>query len=73
MSRDQYSQLYADPVVEVINSLELPRYGLSQYLVKNAEQQASSGERAILNNLSRAGRRLMGFSRTNLFKRLESS
>jgi len=70
---DQYAQLYSDEVVKVINELELPRYGLGQYTVKNADQAARGEEREILDNLSRAGRRLMGFSRTNLFKRLESS
>jgi SNF2 family DNA or RNA helicase len=71
--QDQYAQLYADDVVQVINQLELPRYGLGQYTVKNAEQLARGNEREIVDNLSRAGRRLMGFCRTNLFKRLESS
>lgn len=70
---DQYARLYADEVVQVINDLELPRYGLGEYTVKNADQLARGGERELIDNLSRAGRRLMGFSRTNLFKRLESS
>ena len=72
-ANDQYTQLYADTVVDVINQLELPRYGLGQYASKNASQGATASEREIVENLSRAGRRLMGFSRTNLFKRLESS
>ncbi len=33
---------------------------------------AEAAEKPLLGNLSRAGKRLMGFSRTNLFKRLES-
>lgn len=70
---DQYARLYADEVVKVINDLELPRYGLGEYTVKNADQFATDSERELIDNLSRAGRRLMGFSRTNLFKRLESS
>ncbi len=70
---DQYAQLYADEVVKVINDLELPRYGLGEYTVKNADQLARGSERELIDNLSRAGKRLMGFSRTNLFKRLESS
>jgi len=70
---DQYARLYADEVVQVINDLELPRYGLGEYTVKNADQLARGGERELIDNLSRAGKRLMGFSRTNLFKRLESS
>src|SRR5690606_22274587 len=44
-----------------------------EYTVKNADQFATDSERELIDNLSRAGRRLMGFCRTNLFKRLESS
>ncbi len=73
IDHDQYARLYSDDVVKIINDLELPRYGLGQYTVKNAEQLARNGERELIANLSRAGKRLMGFSRTNLFKRLESS
>jgi SNF2 family DNA or RNA helicase len=71
--RDQYAQLYADDVVKTINDLELPRYGLGQYTVKEVELLARGAEVDAITNLSRAGKRLMGFSRTNLFKRLESS
>jgi len=70
---DQYAYLYDDAVVDVINHLHLPRYGLAQYKRKDAERNATLAEREMLNNLSRAGRRLMGFCRTNLYKRLESS
>lgn len=70
---DQYARLYAGPVADVIAGLALPRYGLAQYLRENAERTASAEERAILENLNRGGRRLIGFCRTNLFKRLESS
>jgi superfamily II DNA or RNA helicase len=70
---DQYSYLYNDDVVNIIRNLELPRYGLGQYKDKRAEKEASPAEKEILENLSRAGKRLIGFSRTNLFKRLESS
>ncbi len=71
--RDQYGRLFRDDVVEVIETLTLPRYGLAKYLVPNAERLATPEERRILDNLNRAGRRLIGFCRTNLFKRLESS
>lgn len=70
---DQYALLYADEVVAEINQLELPRYGLGQYVSPRAAGTAPAGDRIQLDNLSRAGKRLMGFSRTNLFKRLESS
>ncbi|RRR68902.1 MAG: NgoFVII family restriction endonuclease [Candidatus Viridilinea halotolerans] len=69
---DPYQQLYASPVVEAIGKLALPRYGLANYLKPKAPQLATASERPLLDNLSRAGKRLMGFCRTNLFKRLES-
>jgi superfamily II DNA or RNA helicase len=71
--KDQYARLYTPKVVDVINHLELPRYGLGNYLAKKPLVKASDKEEVIMQNLSRAGRRLMGFCRTNLFKRLESS
>ncbi|WP_343214137.1 helicase-related protein [Fontisphaera persica] len=70
---DTYARLYCDNVVTTIASLALPRYGLANYLIPNADQQANDKEKIILNNLNRAGKRLLGFCRTNLFKRLESS
>lgn len=69
----QYGQLYSDEVVNLINGLSLPRYGLGQYVEPHRREAASDAEKRLLDNLSRAGKRLMGFSRTNLFKRLESS
>ncbi|MBP1465290.1 NgoFVII family restriction endonuclease [Candidatus Chloroploca sp. M-50] len=69
---DPYRQLYAAPVVDALGSLALPRYGLANYLKANASHLATAAERPLLENLSRAGKRLMGFCRTNLFKRLES-
>jgi len=70
--QDQYARLYAPEVVETINTLTLPRYGLGTYVANQAERLANTEEKRLLQNLSRAGKRLMGFSRTNLFKRLES-
>ncbi len=70
---DQYARLYQDSVVGIIENLALPRYELSAYVSENAAKSATLAEREQLDNLARAGRRLIGFSRTNLFKRLESS
>ena len=70
---DQYAKLYSDNVVEAINSLKLPRYGLANYITPSPEEPPTQAEAKILQDLSRAGKRLMGFCRTNLFKRLESS
>ncbi len=70
---DQYAALYSETVVDVVNNLALPRYGLGLYLKANAEQLATAAENRMLENLSRAGARLLGYCRTGLFKRLESS
>lgn len=72
---DQYAQLYSSEVVNIINGLLLPRYGIGQvrYQSKEAEKDLTDQEKLIWENLSRAGIRLIGFARTNLFKRLESS
>ncbi|MBE9058948.1 helicase-related protein [Sphaerospermopsis sp. LEGE 08334] len=70
---DDYGKLYSSEVVEIINSLSLPRYGLGNYTLDKYKQPPTATEQQILNGLSRGGRRLMGFCRTNLFKRLESS
>lgn len=70
---DVYVKLYSTDVVSIINSLHLARYGLGNFVDPTKESLATKDEVRILANLSRAGKRLMGFSRTNLFKRLESS
>lgn len=70
---DQYARLYSEPVVEVINALHLSRYGLGSYDDKIALKSASPAERKQMEDLGKAGKRLIGFCRTNLFKRLESS
>src|SRR5205823_4787319 len=70
---DPYARLYHKQVVQVIEHLTLPRYGLQNYLVKDARRGATAAEKRVMDDLNRAGRRLLGFSRTNLFKRVESS
>ncbi|MBI2928234.1 MAG: NgoFVII family restriction endonuclease [Verrucomicrobia bacterium] len=72
-ANDQYARLFRDDVVVVIEHLVLPRYSLANYLVRNADRLANPDDKRILDNLNRAGRRLIGFCRTNLFKRLEST
>ena len=71
-SRDPYAFLYSDSVVETVNELNLPRYGLANYIAVPPKQRPTPAESQQLASLSRAGKRLMGFCRTNLFKRLES-
>ncbi|MEA5509267.1 helicase-related protein [Crocosphaera sp. UHCC 0190] len=70
---DPYARLYSDRIVNVINALFLPRYGLGNYVLESSNIAPTPEEELILNGLSRAGQRLLGFCRTNLFKRLESS
>ena len=70
---DIYAKLYSQNIVDAINKLELARYGLKNYLEKAPSANPTEKEKVIMANLSRAGKRLMGFCRTNLFKRLESS
>ena len=62
----------ADDVVQIVNGLNLPRYGLANYIAKSPKERPTPAEAKQLENLSHAGKRLMGFCRTNLFKRLES-
>lgn len=71
--RDRYAFLFSSSVVGTINALNLPRYGMGNYVAPAKDQPPTQDEAAILNDLSRAGKRLMGFSRTGLIKRLESS
>ena len=71
--KDIYAKLYSNKVVDIVNGLDLPRYGLQQYINQKPLIKPNKEEEQIMQNLSRAGRRLMGFCRTNLFKRLESS
>lgn len=58
---DQYSRLYSAEMISMMESLELPRYGLIQYLDEKKAGEASKFEQGIIENLSRAGARMMGF------------
>jgi Helicase conserved C-terminal domain/PLD-like domain len=70
---DQYARLYDDEVVDTINHLVLPRYGLGNYVAPVPHEPPTPAEARVLTDLSRAGKRLLGYCRTNIFKRLESS
>ncbi len=70
---DTYAQLYSEKVVNIINRLNLARYGLANYIDEAPAEPPTKDEKERLQDLSRGGKRLMGFCRTNLFKRLESS
>jgi superfamily II DNA or RNA helicase len=71
--QDPYAKLYDQPIVDLVNGLTLPRYGLGNYVTAAPDSPPTQAEARTLQDLSRAGRRLMGFCRTNLVKRLESS
>jgi len=71
--KDPCAKLFSELVVDVIDSLELPRYGLSLYTKPSLPPDLTPLEDRLVGDLSRAGKRLKGFCRTNLFKRLESS
>ncbi len=78
-AQDQYALLYSPTVVSTISELKLPRYGIGEYLLP-PERQAEifpggigAEQQRILENLSRAGNRLVGFAKAGFFKRLESS
>jgi len=72
-ARDPYARFYGNNVVNAINDLVLPRYGLGNYIASTPKTPPTPQQAKVIGGLSRAGTRLMGFCRTNLFKRLESA
>jgi superfamily II DNA or RNA helicase len=57
---DRYARLYATDVVDTINKLNLPRYGLGNYVSASPHEPPTQTEAKVLQDLSRAGKRLMG-------------
>ncbi|MCL2829891.1 MAG: phospholipase D-like domain-containing protein [Betaproteobacteria bacterium] len=72
-ANDPYARFYSNKVVDAINELILPRYGLANYVAPKPKTPPTPQQARVIEGLSRAGTRLMGFCRTNLFKRLESA
>ena len=72
-ANDQYARLFGDDVLRTVNNLTVPRYGLGNYQKPSPHKPPTPDEGKVLGDLSRAGTRLKGFCRTNMFKRLESS
>ena len=70
---DQYARLYSQRIVDIVSKLHLPRYGLGVYADDSPDLEPTGDEQKRMSDLSRARRRLVGFCRTNMFKRLESS
>ncbi len=69
---DQYSRLYSAQMLELMMSLSLPRYGLTTYVSEEKAKDAVAFDKQILENLSRAGKRQMGFCKSTFFKRIDS-
>jgi len=70
---DQYSRLYSEEMIGMMESLKLPRYGLIHYIDEKKAETAAPYEKNLIENLSRAGSRMMGFCKSTFFKRIDSS
>ena len=73
VSGDQYSRLYSPEMISLMEELKLPRYGLIHFYDGNKATDIQTHERQVIENLSRAGQRMMGFCRSTFFKRIDSS
>ena len=69
---DQYCRLYSDEMIDLMESLKLPRYGLIHYISEERTVDATKPEKLLIENLSRAGERMMGFCKSTFFKRMDS-
>lgn len=69
---DQYSRLYSEEMIGMMESLKLPRYGLIHYISPERTENVTKPERLLIENLSRAGERMMGFCKSTFFKRMDS-
>lgn len=70
---DQYSRLYSADMIALMESLQLPRYGLNKYISAAQTTNVPRHEQQMIENLSRAGQRMMGFCKSTFFKRIDSS
>ncbi len=70
---DMFERLYCEQMVDWMAELSLPRYGLQKYIKPEMAEAANTKEKQLLDNLSRAGRRMMGFCRSGFYKRMDSS
>lgn len=70
--KDQYSRLYSEDMIEIMRELKLPRYGLNLYIDEKKSAEAPKSDKQYLQNLSRAGARMMGFCMSTFFKRIDS-
>ena len=70
---DQYSRLYSEEMIALMEELKLPRYGLIHFYDETKAANIQLHEKQIVENLSRAGKRMMGFCKSTFFKRIDSS
>jgi len=70
---DMFERLYCEQMVDWMGDLALPRYGLQKYIDPEKAKDATAREKQLLDNLSRAGKRMMGFCRSGFYKRMDSS
>ena len=70
---DQYSRLYSTEMIGLMEELKLPRYGLIHFYDETKSPHIEKHEKQIIENLSRAGQRMMGFCKSTFFKRIDSS
>lgn len=69
---DQYRRMCSQEMLDMVESLKLPRYGLGQYVDKETRKTARGEDEMILEKLSKAGESLKGFCKATFFKRLDS-
>lgn len=53
-------KLASREIVNIVENLKLPRYGLGNYISKSEEKTANNDERRQIDGLSRAEKRLIG-------------
>ena len=53
-----------------MEDLKLPRYGLYKFINESQIQNAPRHEQQMIENLSRAGQRIMGFCKSTFFNNL---
>ena len=64
---------FSTEMIDLMEELKLPRYGLIHFYDEAKATHIQKHERQIIDNLSRAGQRMMGFCKSTFFKRIDSS
>ena len=71
--RDAFERICSEETIDAIGDLKLPRYGLVKHLDPATTTTAPDSDKEFFDSLSRSGKRLIGFSRSMLCKRMDSS